>query len=113
MRAFALAAWTIVAAVLAAPAACNPAIHPEAKCQDACNRRAANKCSEGACERGCRFVLDRLIEREGDNVVSCVARSTGGCSDPVWAECAAKIGWLADGGPPAPKPPKEGFDEED
>jgi hypothetical protein len=113
MRTWATSA--IVAGALAAAAACGsfaPANRPEARCHQACLSRAGAKCTEEACVRGCRFVLDRLIEREGDNVVGCVARNKGGCADPVWAECAARVGRLADGGPPGPPPPKEGFDEE-
>lgn len=89
-----------------------PVSHPEAKCMYGCNKRASAKCSEDACERGCRFILDRLIEREGGNVLRCVAASPGGCDDRVWADCAARVGWLADGGPPSPPPPPEGFDDE-
>lgn len=80
-----------------------PPGYPETGCNAQCNARAG-QCSEDACERGCRFVLDRLVEHEGQNVVACVSKSNPklGCGDSVWADCAVRIGIHADGGPPAP-----------
>lgn len=80
---------------------------PVETCVRACTTRAELECSESECSRGCEFILDRLIEREGDHVVDCVARAHRRCDDIVWADCAAKIGPHADGGPPAPLPPPE------
>lgn len=73
----------------------------------ACTTKAQRNCSEAECNRGCEMVLDRLVERETENVVSCVARRPRRCTDIVWAECAAMIGPHADGGPPAPPPPAD------
>ena len=36
--------------------------------------------------------------------MACVARTPRRCSDVVWADCAAKIGVHADGGPPVALP---------
>jgi hypothetical protein len=76
-------------------------------CVRTCRQRAERQCSLSECERGCEFVLDRIIEKESDNVIACVARHARRCTDVVWADCAARIGAHADGGPPAPLPPKE------
>jgi len=82
----------------------------ETACVDDCHARAASRCDERECIRGCKFVLDRLLEHEGRNVVACVASGKGACDDRAWAECAATIGVHADGGPPGPPPRSE--DEE-
>ena len=79
-----------------------PANGPETTCRTSCHAHAARTCDARECSRGCELILDRVVEREGDAVIACVARSTRGCSDTVWAECAAHVGSLADGGPPAP-----------
>jgi hypothetical protein len=47
-------------------------------------------------------VIDRLVERQGEPVLACVAASTGACDDRTWARCAARVGPHADGGPPPP-----------
>jgi hypothetical protein len=90
-------------------AACGRALEPENRpldtCVRRCNARASRQCSEAECGRGCEFILDRILEKEGDNVLACVARAPRRCTDVVWADCAAKIGIHADGGPPAPAPP--------
>lgn len=83
---------------------------PETACAASCASRAP-ECGPDRCRRGCNLVLDRLVEREGDGVVACVARTGGACDDRTWARCAARVGPHADGGPPAPPPPKE-FDPE-
>jgi hypothetical protein len=59
------------------------------------------------------LVLDRLAEKEGRNVLACVAKARPACDDRAWAACAARIGEHADGGPPAPPPPSsdETFEE--
>ena len=105
---------SVSAAFVAALAGCyanTPDGRAEAKCNDTCHARAA-RCTGDECVRGCRFILDRLIEHEGDKVVACVAsavgpKSTSSCGDETWADCAARIGPHADGGPPAPPPPAE------
>jgi hypothetical protein len=84
-----------------------PQGRPEMQCNDACNARASNRCSESECERGCRFILDRLLEHEGKNIVSCITAGKGACDDTAWADCAARVGVHADGGPPAFVPAKE------
>gem|GEM_PF-1236906 len=84
-----------------------PANHRVDSCVTACVSRAHRQCSEHECARGCEFILDRLLEREGDNVLACVARSARRCGDGVWADCAARVGVHADGGPPAPEPMPE------
>ncbi|MGH7282648.1 MAG: hypothetical protein ACRELY_14065 [Polyangiaceae bacterium] len=94
---------------------CPSAIAPEGKHESACYedcRARAKSCDDDACAHGCRFILDRLVEREGKNVVTCMA-STNACDDPTWADCAAKIGVHADGGPPAPPPRKNPEDQDD
>ncbi len=85
---------------------------PEAACASACETRA-KQCDERQCARGCNYVIDRLTENEGDHVLACVAASSGGtaCDDRTWARCATRIGAHADGGPPAPPPPKDFEDE--
>lgn len=87
--------------------AVEPKNRPLDTCEASCKARASRQCSEDECARGCEFILDRIIEREGDNVIACVARGNRRCSDVVWADCAARIGVHADGGPPAPPPPPE------
>jgi len=99
-----------VLAVLSIVAACHavePTNKPIDTCVRACNAKASRQCSEAQCERGCEFILDRLIEREGDTVVRCVATSPRRCTDVVWADCAAHVGPHLDGGPPGPPPPAE------
>jgi hypothetical protein len=90
---------------------CGRAVEPENrpidKCTAICAKRASRQCSEDECRRGCEFILDRILEKEGDNVIACVARRPRRCTDVVWADCAAKIGVHADGGPPAPPPPAD------
>lgn len=100
----------VVASVSAAPLACRavePTNRPVEACMASCAKRASRQCSEAECNRGCELVLDRLIERETETVVRCVARGNRRCTDVVWAECAAHVGPHADGGPPAPPPPVE------
>lgn len=72
---------------------------PIARCIDDCNARASSRCDEGACERGCKFILDRIVEREDRPVVTCVGAASS-CGDETWASCAARVGVHADGGPP-------------
>lgn len=84
---------------------------PNQACQSRCTTLAAERCSQAECVRGCEMILDRTVEHESDRVIACMARSTRGCGDVVWAECAARIGGNADGGPPPPV--TETFPDED
>lgn len=79
---------------------------PEETCIAACADRAS-RCSENECRRGCNMSLDRIIEREQDTVIACVAKATGDCGDALWAKCGARVGVHTDGGPPAPPPPPD------
>lgn len=99
-----------LAIVAAAPTGCRavePANKPLEGCRRTCEQKASRQCTDRECERGCEFILDRLVEREGDNVIACVASSQRRCTDVVWADCAARVGPHADGGPPGPPPPPE------
>jgi hypothetical protein len=53
------------------------------------------------------LIVDRLIEHEGEPVMVCMGKSRPPCDDARWAKCATNIGAHADGGPPAPPPPKD------
>jgi hypothetical protein len=80
----------------------------------ACRDRASERCTDRECRRGCRLALDRLLEHEGEHVLSCIAGAKDRkCDDVSWAACTAMVGPHADGGPPAPPPGKDDFDEED
>jgi hypothetical protein len=92
-----------VAATVAACAGAQSPPLPDETCKATCARRVP-RCGEVACERGCTLALDRLVENEGDAVIACVARSSAPCDDWLWADCAARIGPHADGGPAAPVP---------
>jgi hypothetical protein len=91
--------------------ACKGADAPEARCEDKCTAKVASNCSSKQCARGCAFILDRIVEREDDNVLACVGKAKG-CDDPTWAECAVAVGVHASGAPPtnvqsiAPAPDK-------
>ena len=100
----------LIALAVGALGACQamePSNKPVDTCVRSCKTRASRSCTEGECMRGCEFILDRLVEKEGDNVIACVAGRARRCSDVVWADCAAHIGVHTDGGPPAPLPPTE------
>ena len=84
-----------------------PSNRPIEACMRTCNKYASKQCNEAQCERGCEFVLDRLVENEGDRIIACIASSPRRCTDVVWADCAVRVGPHADGGPPAPPPPIE------
>ncbi len=71
-------------------------------CADACKARVKN-CTEHECERGCAFVLDRLVEHQQDPVLACIGAASA-CGDQEWANCAVRIGVHADGGPGVPEP---------
>ena len=104
------AALAAAVALAISPLGCRvlePSNRPLDRCRHQCESRASRQCTEALCERGCEMVLDRLVEREGDGVIACVASSPRRCTDVVWAECAAHVGVHADGGPPGPPPPAE------
>lgn len=77
-----------------------PRERPDVVCADACVKRIVG-CTEKECARGCAFVIDRLVEHEQETVLACVERARA-CSDTTWAECGAKVGPHADGGPDVP-----------
>src|SRR5580658_6273985 len=72
-----------------------PPTGPEQTCVKACETRVA-ACSPRDCRRGCNIVVDRLVERQGDHVLACVARAASAapapgeraCGDRAWAGCA-------------------------
>ncbi len=100
-----IACLAALAFTLVACRALEPTNRPVDTCIKACTARAARSCSESECNRGCEMILDRLVEKETDTVVGCVARRPRRCTDVVWAECAAMVGPHLDGGPPGPSPP--------
>jgi hypothetical protein len=85
-----------------------PTPGPEGRCTDACVAKA-HACTAAQCARGCQLVLDKLVEREGARILSCVARAAPGkpstCNEMTFADCAARTGPNADGGPLPPRPP--------
>lgn len=108
MRRFLLLLVLVLAPI--APQACRifePANKPLDNCHQRCVEMAKRECSDDECWRGCEFILDRLVEREGKRVIACVANGARRCTDVVWADCAARQGPHADGGPPGPPPPVE------
>ena len=98
-----LAALALALFAVAACSPSDPTPGAEARCTARCLDRAKS-CAPASCERGCRFVLDRLVEHEGASILGCVARSTAEqCeSDATWARCAVELGPYVDGGPPPP-----------
>jgi len=108
------AALLFAGATACAPQA--PPTGPEELCIRACETRVAG-CTPRACRRGCNLAVDRLLQREGDGLLACVSRTGGlpsgepACSERVWARCATLVGPYADGGPPAPPPPRDFEDE--
>jgi hypothetical protein len=101
----ALASFVLAIALVACRAS-SPAGGAEATCAKACEARI-EKCSASQCGRECNFIMDRLVEHEGDRVLACVAKSTGACVDATFSACAVLVGVHADGGPPPPKPPTD------
>jgi hypothetical protein len=79
-----------------------PRERPDVACADACKKRIVG-CTEHQCDRGCAFVLDRLVEHEQSTVLACMTTATK-CEDSQWADCAARVGVHADGGPAVPPP---------
>ena len=60
------------------------------------------------------MALDRLVEKEGEQVIACVARAPRRtCDEMLFADCAARIGPYLDGGPPPPKGPSDNDDDDD
>jgi hypothetical protein len=106
-------ALLLLLSLAACRASSPPTPGPEARCADACKVRASG-CSQDECTRGCRLLMDKLVEREGAQVLACVARESGAphkraCDDMMFAGCAVLSGVHADGGPPGP-PPKTDID---
>lgn len=108
---FSLFSVLSLATLLLGIGACQPAVdgRPEARCYAECKQRVKS-CSDDDCARGCKFILDRVIEREDNNVLTCMT-SAKKCDDPSFAKCAASIGIHADGGPPLPKVRGDDSDE--
>jgi hypothetical protein len=79
-----------------------PTERPDVACSDVCKKRILG-CSPHECERGCAFVIDRLVEHQQEPVLHCMEMSQG-CADKQWADCAVHIGVHADGGPDVPSP---------
>jgi hypothetical protein len=77
-----------------------PRERPDVVCSDACKQRLV-ACNEHQCERGCAFVIDRLVEHEQPTILTCMMKARD-CEDPSWAGCAVKVGVYADGGPGSP-----------
>ena len=77
-----------------------PRERPDVACSDACKKRVSG-CTEHGCERGCAFILDRLVEHQQDTILRCMTKASA-CDDPTWAECAVHVGVHADGGPGIP-----------
>ena len=110
MRRLALLLVHLSLVLVRGPLACRvsePANKPLDNCFKTCSEQAKQNCSEDECRRGCEFIMDRLVEREGKNVIACVARGARRCTDVVWADCATRVGVHADGGPPAPPGPSD------
>ena len=104
----ALAAVVAVAALgLFVACPMEPRDRPDVRCADACKKRVVG-CTSHQCERGCAFVLDRLVEHEQETVLACVERASQ-CEDADWASCAARVGPHEDGGPGVPSPPPSEF----
>ncbi len=74
---------------------------PDVSCADECKVQVSSSCRPHDCERGCAFILDRLVEREQTTILSCM-KTKATCDDPTWAECAVRVGPHADGGPGVP-----------
>lgn len=103
----AFCAASLAALALASCHGLSPSHTPLDACRRSCASKAERQCTGSQCERGCEMILDRVVEREGDNVIACVAASPRRCTDVVWADCAAHVGPHADGGPPGPPPPAD------
>lgn len=96
---------SLVLQVLLACHTASPPRTPEQTCRAACESRV-RACDDDGCERGCNFVLDRLIENQLEPIMACMGASAS-CEDARWSTCAVRLGVHADGGPPAPPPPPE------
>ncbi|MGO8999244.1 MAG: hypothetical protein ACLQVI_38455 [Polyangiaceae bacterium] len=101
-----VAPFALATLLACAPEAPTPG--PEARCADTCVAKA-HACTAAQCARGCRIVLDRLVEHEGASVLACVARAKAphACDDMTFADCAARSGPYANGGPAPPRPPSD------
>jgi len=89
----------VVVGMLLSLSACPESnVRPDLKCADECNVQLAATCKPHDCERGCAFVLDRLVENEQATVLACM-KPKNTCDDPTWADCAVRVGPHVDGGP--------------
>ncbi len=104
-RAATVTALGVAFVVLGGCHAMSPSNRPVEGCIASCKAHLKRECSEDECARECEFILDRLVEKETENVIACVGRTSRRCTDVVWADCAARVGPHADGGPPPPPPP--------
>ena len=91
---------SLIAVVSLAGCPQEPRERPDVACADVCKKRIVG-CTEHDCERGCAFVIDRLVEHEQETVLHCMETSQG-CADKEWADCAVRVGVHVDGGPGAP-----------
>jgi len=82
-----------------------PRDRPDVACADVCKKRIVG-CTPHECERGCAFVMDRLVEHQRDTILHCVEMSAPACGDKQWADCAVRVGVHEDGGPDVPPPPQ-------
>jgi hypothetical protein len=105
-----LAAMCVVLAASACKAE-SPPLGPEEACAKTCTLRAT-QCAPSECRRGCNLVLDRLLEHEASAVLACIEHEKAPCDDRAWARCASHVGIHADGGPPAPPPAPEFYEEQ-
>jgi hypothetical protein len=74
---------------------------PVVACADECKVQLSTTCKPHDCERGCAFVLDRLVEHEQATVLDCM-KPKKACDDDTWAQCAVRVGPHVDGGPGVP-----------
>jgi hypothetical protein len=102
----ALVLLVVLASALACDPANSPPTGPESTCTAAC-AEIDQHCTPAECTRGCNLILDRLVEQQGETILTCVEMAKGHCDDRVWASCAARVGPHADGGPPPPPPPDD------
>lgn len=88
-RALAVSVFALAGALVFSSASCRvfePSNKPIDGCRRSCEAKAKRQCTDAQCERGCELILDRLVEREGENVIACVASSPRRCTDVVWAD---------------------------
>ena len=104
-----LVSLSALAATASSCRAVEPTNRPEDACRITCREKAGKTCDPSECERGCLFVLDRIVNLEGNRIIECVSKRKK-CDDRSWAECAVRVGPYVDGGPPSPPPPQDDID---